>query len=121
MNKLYKKISLGFVGLSHLGLVSSIAAAEKGFNVIGYDDNKILVNDINNGDIKIVEPKLRYLLKKNTKNLNFTSDRYLLQSCDLVYISKDVLTDKHDTSPFTYLIFSSSTILTGLITLLLSA
>jgi UDPglucose 6-dehydrogenase len=28
---------IGFAGLTHLGLVSSLAAAARGFKVIGYD------------------------------------------------------------------------------------
>ena len=28
---------IGFAGMSHLGLVSSIATAAKGFNVVSYD------------------------------------------------------------------------------------
>ena len=34
---------IGFVGLTHLGLVSSICAAEKGFNLVCYDTKTNLI------------------------------------------------------------------------------
>ena len=33
---------IGFVGLTHLGLVSSIAAASKGYEVVAYDPKEEL-------------------------------------------------------------------------------
>ena len=53
---------IGFVGLSHLGLVSLCAAANKGCNVIAYDyyiDTKV----INANKIGINEPGLNSIFK----------------------------------------------------------
>ena len=56
---------IGFVGLTHLGLVSSICAAEKGFNLVCYDSKTNLIEMLNNFDLPIEEPGLIQLLKKN--------------------------------------------------------
>ena len=43
-----KKIKIGFLGLSHLGLVSTIACAEKGYEVICFDITPPKVNEDKN-------------------------------------------------------------------------
>jgi UDPglucose 6-dehydrogenase len=56
---------IGFVGLSHLGLVSSIGSASKGIEIIGFDANELLVKDLAAGILPIEEPGLASLFKSN--------------------------------------------------------
>ena len=46
---------VGFAGLTHLGLVSAVAAACKGFRVIGYDADAACVREIKAGRLPVVE------------------------------------------------------------------
>jgi len=88
---------IGFVGLSHLGLVSLCAAANKGCNVIAYDlhvDAKL----INANKISINEPGLNSIFKKNKKRIKITKNIQDLSKCDLIYISKDVPTNSNGKS-----------------------
>tara|TARA_B100000787_G_scaffold38573_1_gene27295 strand:- start:3182 stop:4432 length:1251 start_codon:yes stop_codon:yes gene_type:complete len=88
---------IGFVGLSHLGLVSLCAAANKGCNVIAYDfyiDTKV----INANKIGINEPGLNSIFKKNKKRIKITTNIQDLSKCDLIYISKDVPTNSNGKS-----------------------
>jgi UDPglucose 6-dehydrogenase len=84
---------IGFVGMTHLGLVSGIAAAERGFNLVCFDPNKACIRDIGLCKLPVSEPQLDELLFKNRERLNFTSDITSLQLCDVVYVSPDVETD----------------------------
>ena len=34
--------TIGFAGLTHLGLCSAVTAASKGFQVVGYDSDRII-------------------------------------------------------------------------------
>ena len=92
---------IGFVGLSHLGLVSLCAAANKGCKIIGYDlniDSKL----INENKVVINEPGLNSIFKKNRKSIKITKNIKDLNKCDLIYLSKDVPTDykgKSDLKP----------------------
>ena len=88
-----KKPVIGFVGMTHLGLVSCVAAAEKGFELIGFDPDEQLIAKINAGELPVSEPQLAELIKKNTNQLTFTSDVQYLQRCDVVYVAPDVSTD----------------------------
>ena len=49
---------IGFAGLTHLGLVSAIAVAAKGFRVVGYDADSTRVCDIAAHLLPVVEPGL---------------------------------------------------------------
>ena len=49
---------IGFAGLSHLGIVSSTAAAAKGFDVLAYDPREDLCRRLTDGDLPIWEPDL---------------------------------------------------------------
>lgn len=88
-----KKPVIGFVGMTHLGLISCVAAAEKGFELIGFDPDDQLIARINAGDLPVSEPQLVELIKKNTNQLTFTSDLQHLQRCDVIYVAPDVSTD----------------------------
>lgn len=84
---------VGFAGMTHLGLVSGIAAAEKGFNLICYDADKARITDISLCKLPVSEPQLDELLAKNRDRLTFTFDISRLQQCDVVYVAPDVATD----------------------------
>lgn len=89
---------IGYAGLSHLGLVSSIVAAAKGFEVVSFDQDATLVDRLNAGDLPIVEPVLPELLAERRDRLTFTTDVSALAPCRVVYVSVDVPTDDHDRS-----------------------
>jgi UDPglucose 6-dehydrogenase len=76
---------VGFAGLTHLGLVSAVCAAEKGFRVVGFDPA---------GTPQTVsEPELDRLRTRNAERLRFTADAGELRECDLIYVAPDVPTD----------------------------
>ena len=88
---------IGFVGLSHLGIVSLCAAASKGCSIVAYDfhiDAKL----INENKININEPGLNSIFKKNKKRIKITKNIKDINKCDLIYISKDVPTNDNGKS-----------------------
>jgi UDPglucose 6-dehydrogenase len=84
---------VGFAGLTHLGLVSALALASKGFRVVGYDSDAARVRDIAAGRLPVVEPGLDELARGCAQRISFSSQVKDLGACDLVYISTDVPTD----------------------------
>lgn len=87
-----KKITLGYCGMTHLGLLHAVAAAGKGFDVVGYDPF---------GIIKVIEPGLDEALEQRSDKLNFTQDLNALKACDIVYIAPDVATNDQGQSDLT--------------------
>jgi len=63
---------IGFAGMTHLGLVSGICAAEKGFTVIGFDPDSARTSALSRGELPVSEPQLPELLQKNRERLRFT-------------------------------------------------
>ena len=49
---------IGFAGLSHLGIVSSIAAAAKGFDVVAFDPDADLIANLRENKLPVFEPDL---------------------------------------------------------------
>ncbi|MDC1375728.1 nucleotide sugar dehydrogenase [bacterium] len=84
---------IGFAGMSHLGLNSCVAAAEKGFKIIGYDNNTKTINELSSGNTFVDEPGLKEKLKKNKENIKFSTNVNELKKCEIVYISNDIPTD----------------------------
>jgi len=89
---------LGFAGITHLGLVSGICAAEKGFRTICFDPDPARISLLVQGELPVSEPGLPGLLAKNKERLLFTSDPVTLSTCDVVYVAPDVPTDDHGRS-----------------------
>ena len=84
---------VGFAGLTHLGLVSAVGTASKGFRVIGYDADVSRVNAIAVGRLPVLEPDLDELARRHSALLSYSDQADALRSCDIVYIAADVPTD----------------------------
>jgi len=98
---------VGFAGMTHLGVVSAVATAARGFAVIGYDENPDLVARLQAGEMPVVEPDLDALAAQHSERIAFTTDPGDLTCCDVVYIAADVPTDdaaKSDLAPISALI-----------------
>ena len=89
---------IGFAGLSHLGIVSSAAAAARGFQVVGYDRDGSLCAAMTRGAPPIVEVELPELLREGAPRLQYDADPSVLSQCDVIYISVDVPTDASNRS-----------------------
>jgi UDPglucose 6-dehydrogenase len=76
---------IGFAGMTHLGLVSAVCAAEKGFRVVCFDPGA--------ARIAVSEPQLDQLAAKNAARLRFNASDDELRACDVVYVAPDVPTD----------------------------
>jgi UDPglucose 6-dehydrogenase len=86
-------VRVGFAGMTHLGIVSAIAAAARGFGVLGVDDDGALLARLERGDLPIREPDLDALLAANRERIAFAGDPAEVRHCDIVYIAADVPTD----------------------------
>jgi UDPglucose 6-dehydrogenase len=89
---------IGFAGLTHLGLVSAVGTASKGFKVVGYDADTARVAAIRAGKMPVVEPDLDDMAQKFAGNLSYTDRLGDLAACDIVYIATDVPTDSRGAS-----------------------
>lgn len=92
---------VGFVGMTHLGLNSAVAGAERGFPMLAFDPDADLVARLKRGELPVLEPDLDALVAKNAAHLTFSADAADLARCDVVYVAPDVATDdtgKSDTS-----------------------
>src|SRR5439155_4619728 len=84
---------IGFVGLSHLGIVYSLATAAKGLEVLGFDHASGLCDQLNRGEFPIAEPGLDELYQSHKARIRFSGDAAELGRCDLIFVSLDVPTD----------------------------
>jgi UDPglucose 6-dehydrogenase len=93
--------TVGFVGMTHLGIVSATAVAAKGFPTVCYDPDSNLIAALERGSLPVVEPGLPELLATNGKNQRFSDNLKALSDCDIVYIAPDVPTDDSGKSDLT--------------------
>jgi UDPglucose 6-dehydrogenase len=88
-----KKPTIGFVGMTHLGLVSGVAASQKGFKTICFDSDKNKITDLLARKFPVSEPQLEELVSRNSDRLIFTANPSYLTECDVIYVAPDVGTD----------------------------
>ena len=86
--------TIGFAGLTHLGIVSGAAAAAREFPVVAFDVDPARVADLAAGKLPIVEPGLPELVQQHRERLSFTSAPADLRACAVVYVAPDVPVDK---------------------------
>jgi len=89
---------IGIAGLSHLGIVTSVAAAAKGFDVVAYDPDEGCCDELRRGELPVVEPQLPELLAAHRERMAFTADPARLAECEVVLVASDVPTDAMDHS-----------------------
>ena len=90
--------TIGYVGMTHLGLNSAAAGAERGFNVLCFDPDANLIERLNRGELPVVEPDLPELLARNRARASFSADAERLSTCDVVFVAPDVPTDEQGAS-----------------------
>jgi UDPglucose 6-dehydrogenase len=98
---------IGFIGLSHLGLVYSLATAAKGFDVVAYEPDDTLTAKCTAGKFPIEEPGFSELFAQHRTRIRYTSDETALAECKLVFYSLDVRTNERnesDAGPLTALV-----------------
>ena len=84
---------IGFAGLSHLGIVYSLATAARGFSVVAFDSHESLPKDLTAGRFPIREPGLEELFRSHSERIRYTSDPDALKQCGLIFVALDVQTD----------------------------
>jgi UDPglucose 6-dehydrogenase len=97
------KPTIGFVGMTHLGLISGVAASQKGFKTICFDVDQTKITKLLSGKLPVSEPKLEELINSNLDHLIFTADPNDLTKCDLIYVAPDVRTDENGQSDLSVL------------------
>lgn len=85
--------TVGFAGMTHLGLVSATGIAAKGFKTVCFDGDAALVERLRAGTLPVLEPGLDALVASNGDRQRFTADIAELSGCDVVYIAPDIPTD----------------------------
>jgi UDPglucose 6-dehydrogenase len=88
-----KKLTIGYAGMTHLGINSAAAAGERGFTVLGYDPNADVIKDLQTGKLHVMEPGLQETINRNRSRVTFTASAADLGRCDVLFISADVPTD----------------------------
>jgi len=97
------KPTIGFVGMTHLGLISGVASSQKGFKTICFDVDQAKIADLLSGKLPVSEPQLEELITNNSGHLVFTSNSKDLAQCDVIYVAPDVGTDDRGQSDLSVL------------------
>ena len=88
----------GFVGLSHLGIISSVGWASFGVPVIAADLDRAAVDTLRAGTLPVHEPSLPELFARAREHMTFSADFAALRACPLVIVARDVPTDDGNSS-----------------------
>jgi len=95
------KPTVGFAGMTHLGLVSAAAVAGQGFTVVCFDGDQALVDRLARRQWPVLEPGLDELISSNGARQQFTAVPTDLAGCDVIYVASDVPTDDQGRSDVT--------------------
>jgi UDPglucose 6-dehydrogenase len=88
----------GFLGLSHLGIVSSIGWASAIGPVVAVDLDQAPVAQLATGQLPVHEPGLDALFAQSRNRMTLSSDPAQLSACSLVIVTRDVPTDARNVS-----------------------
>ena len=92
------KGTIGFAGLSHLGIIYSMATAARGLSVVAFDERPDLSPAMAAGRFPVSEPGLEDAFREHGERIRYTADADLLAACGLIFITLDVQTDESNSS-----------------------
>lgn len=84
---------VAFLGLSHLGIVSSAAWAARGLSVVAIDPDADLVSALSHGEPPVHELGLPELIASARERLRYSARLDEVAGCAMVVVSRDVPTD----------------------------
>ena len=90
--------TIGFAGLSHLGIIQSIATAARNFSVLACDERPGVAEDLSAGRFPISEPGLDDAFREHHQRITYSADLASLAACSLIFITLDVPTDEANKS-----------------------
>jgi UDPglucose 6-dehydrogenase len=107
---------IAVIGLWHLGAVTAACLAEAGYEVIGFDPEGAVVDDLNRGLPPISEPGLSELVGAGLEQgrLSFSSDAAALGSARLAWVTFDTPVDEQDRADVEWVLSRCEEILSGL-------
>jgi UDPglucose 6-dehydrogenase len=91
-------MKIGFIGMSHLGLINCIGAAAKGCTVIGFDQDSHLIASLKSEVFSINEPHFIEIFNEHRERVSFSTEFKELAGCDIIYLSLDIKTDAYGNS-----------------------
>ncbi len=94
-------------GLWHLGSVISACIASKGYEVVGFDEDKTIIKNLNAGKAPIYEPSLDELIKKGLDygNLFFSNNiKKALSKTEILWVAIDTPVKLNDKADINYII-----------------
>lgn len=91
-------LSIGVLGLWHLGSVYAACLASLGYKVYGFDQDKQTIDNLNDGHPPIYEPNLEEVIKKELgKKLFFSGDpNFIVKDRDYLFVTVDTPVDDSD-------------------------
>ena len=79
---------IGIVGLGYVGVTSALCFHKLGEKIIGIDNNKQIVKNLNSGHLHIHDKKLDNYFKNNYQKIKFSDDfNELSNLSDVLFVS----------------------------------
>jgi UDPglucose 6-dehydrogenase len=98
-------MTIGVVGLWHLGCVLTACWLKLGRRVIGIDFDSENINQLSKGKAPLFEPHLDETLQESLRNhkVQFSTDPSYLKECDFIFLGYDTPVDENDCYDLTLL------------------
>jgi UDPglucose 6-dehydrogenase len=96
-------VTVTYVGMTHLGLNSAVAAAARGAQVLCLDPDAALIAGLQQGVAPVEEPGLLDMMADHKDRLTYSADMASVRASDLVIVAPDVATDDDGNSDLSQL------------------
>ena len=81
-------MNIGWIGLGKLGLPCSVAIAEKGHDIYGYDVNRAMIEVYKEGKTDLFEPDMDKRLIAVKKKMHFVNSvQSIVEHCDIIFVA----------------------------------
>ena len=84
-------MKIAIAGMTHLGVCTSVAAAQRGLEVVCFDTDQSRVDSLSKGHFDPAEPQIGDALRSQALSLTWTDDLSHLSSCEIVLIAIDTV------------------------------
>ena len=91
-----QKMKIAVHGLWHLGIVTCAGLVKLGYQVVAFDRDIFIINDLKKGKLPVTEPGILELLQAHREKIIFTDSLQDLENCELHWITYDTPVQEND-------------------------
>ena len=102
---------IGIIGLGYVGLPTAIAFYKQGFNVVGIDISKDVIENLEQGKSPLIDNSENLVIPRNSDTWKVSDNFEMVSDCDVILITVPTPVNSDKTPDLTYVVSATRSVM----------